>query len=44
MAVQEIRINGKISYIKASENPLSADIGIIRENGTTWLFDVGGAE
>lgn len=44
MAVQEIRINDKISYIKASENPLSADIGIIRDNGTTWLFDVGDGE
>lgn len=39
-----IRINDKISYIAASENPLSADIGIIRDNGTVWLFDVGSGE
>ena len=34
-------INEKICYIPCSENPLSADIGMIRENGETWLFDVG---
>lgn len=34
-------INEKIRYIPCSENPLSADIGIVRENGETWLFDVG---
>lgn len=40
-----IRINEKISYIPASENPLSADIGIIRDGDAAWLFDVGdGAE
>ena len=37
----EIRINDKISYIKSNDNPLSADIGIIRSNNSTWLFDVG---
>lgn len=35
------RISDKISYIPATENPLSADIGIIRDGGQTWLFDVG---
>lgn len=40
----EIVINEKISYMEASENPLSADIGIIRENGVTWLYDVGNGE
>ncbi len=40
----EIRINDKISYIKASENPLSADIGIIRTPANTWLYDVGNGE
>lgn len=35
------RISGKISYIPATESPLSADIGIIRDGGQTWLFDVG---
>lgn len=38
---REIRISDKISYIEASENPLSAEIGIIREGGCTWLYDVG---
>lgn len=36
-----IAINDKISYIEATEKPLSADIGIIRDGGDTWLFDVG---
>ncbi|MBR6299925.1 MAG: hypothetical protein IKR36_03385 [Clostridia bacterium] len=39
-----IRINDKISYIEASDNPLSADIGIIEDNGSTWLYDVGNGE
>ena len=29
--MKEIAINEKISYIACSENPLSADIGIIQE-------------
>lgn len=40
----EIIINNKISYIEATENPLSADIGIIREAGGIWLYDVGNGE
>ena len=39
MLIQQI--SDKISYIPATENPLSADIGIIRDGGQTWLFDVG---
>ena len=39
MLIQQI--SDKISYIPATENPLSADIGIIREGGQTWLYDVG---
>ena len=35
------RISDKISYMPATESPLSADIGIIRDGGQTWLFDVG---
>lgn len=35
------RISDKISYIPATESPLSADIGIIRDGGQTWLYDVG---
>lgn len=36
-----IRINDKISYIPASDDPLCADVGVIQENGVTWLYDVG---
>ena len=39
-----IKISDKISYIKASENPLSADVGIINVCGATWLYDVGNNE
>ena len=42
--MDEIRINSKISYLAASEDPLSAEIGIIREGGETWLYDVGCGE
>lgn len=42
--MNEITINEKISYIQSSENPLSADIGIIKENNATWLYDVGNGE
>ncbi|MBQ6256877.1 MAG: hypothetical protein IJJ60_09855, partial [Clostridia bacterium] len=42
--MDEIKINDKISYIASSENPLSAEIGIIRDNGVTWLYDVGNGE
>ena len=34
-------INKKISYIPATNNPLSADIGVIKDGKETWLFDVG---
>ena len=39
-----IRISDSISYIEASEDPLCADIGIIRRDGGTWLYDVGNGE
>ena len=42
--MKKIMINDKISYIKASENPLSADVGIINVCGATWLYDVGNNE
>ena len=38
--MKEIAINEKISYIACSENPLSADIGIIQEGDALWLYDV----
>ncbi len=44
MTVNEIAIDGGISYIEASDDPLSADIGIIRRGGETWLYDVGNGE
>ena len=39
--MQALRINDRISYIEASDDPLSADIGIIQSDGVTWLYDVG---
>ena len=40
-----IKINDKISCIEASDDPLSADIGIIDSDDGVWLYDVGnGAE
>ncbi len=38
------QITNKISYIEASENPLSADIGIIKSENGIWLYDVGNNE
>lgn len=42
--MKENIINGKISYIECSDDPLSADIGIIRNGDATWLYDVGSDE
>ena len=39
--MNRIEINERISYIEATEEPLSADIGIIRCDDTEWLYDVG---
>ena len=39
-----IVIDDRISYIEATEAPLSADIGVIHCNGVTWLYDVGSDE
>ena len=45
MEMEEIRISSSIGYIEASEDPLSADVGIVQAASGTWLFDVGnGAE
>ncbi len=35
------QINDKISYIEASGDPLSADIGMVKTEGGIWLYDVG---
>lgn len=42
--MKEIVINEKISYIECSDDPLSADIGIIRNGDAVWLYDVGSDE
>lgn len=42
--MKEIPISEKISYIPCSDDPLSADIGIIRDGVKTWLYDVGSDE
>ena len=39
-----IKITDRISYIRASENPLSADVGIIEGDEFCWLYDVGADE
>lgn len=35
------RINDRISYIPASENPLSSDLGIITGDRSVYIFDTG---
>lgn len=35
------QITDEISYIPASERPLSADVGILRCGGELWIYDVG---
>lgn len=42
--MKENIINEKISYIECSDDPLSADIGIIRNGDAVWLYDVGSDE
>ena len=39
-----IKINDRISYIKATEKPLSADVGIVEGDEFIWIFDVGADE
>ena len=39
--MKEIVISDKISYVPCTEDPLSADVGIIRDGTEEWLFDVG---
>jgi len=39
-----ITINDRIRYVEASDAPLSADIGIVRDGGGVWLYDVGNGE
>ncbi len=37
----EIKINDRISYIPSCERPLSADVGIVRGDNITYIYDVG---
>jgi len=37
-------ISPRISYLPASWEPLSADVGIVRGETGTWIFDVGASE
>ena len=36
-----IKVTARISYIKATEKPLSADVGIFEGDESVWIFDVG---
>ena len=36
-----VSLTERISYVPATEEPLSADVGIVRGKEYTWLFDVG---
>lgn len=36
-----IRINGTVSYIESTNDPLSAEVGVIRGREKIWLYDVG---
>ena len=42
--MEKIRITERLFYIKASENPLSADVGIFEGNEFMWIFDIGADE
>lgn len=39
-----IKISGRISYIKATDKPLSSDVGIFYGDKYTWLFDLGASD
>lgn len=39
--MERIFITDRLSYWKATENPLSADVGVIQGENNVWLFDVG---
>ena len=39
-----IKVTDRVSYIKATEKPLSADVGIVEGDESVWIFDVGADE
>ncbi len=42
--MNEILVNKRIRYIEAADNPLSADIGIVKGENASWLYDVGNGD
>jgi len=42
--MNEIRIDGRISYIECTMDPLSADIILVQSDSGVWLYDVGSDE
>ena len=41
MLPERISIDKRLSYWKASQDPLSADVGVLEGDKYTWIFDVG---
>lgn len=44
MSIERIKITEQISYIKASDNPLSADVILVEGQEYLYVFDVGNNE
>ena len=44
MLPERISIDDIVTYWKATEEPLSADVGVIQGDKYTWLYDVGCSE
>ena len=44
METERINITEQISYIKASDNPLSADVVLVEGQEYLYVFDVGNNE
>lgn len=44
MVPERVQISERISYWKATENPLSADIGVVAGDKYIWVFDAGDGE
>lgn len=42
--MSEVRISDKISYIEGYDEPLSADVGIVRDGDVTFVYDVGNGD
>ncbi len=39
-----VKLNDSISYLPATEEPFSCDIGFVKTDDCTWIFDVGVGE